>query len=52
MISIIKFLEENPLLLTVLKEEKMSLIGVTYLEQVSILEAFEEELCLRSRIWG
>lgn len=52
MIKIIKFLEENPYMLTLLKEKKIALIGVTFLEQQSILEAFEEELCLKSRIWG
>lgn len=52
MIKIIRLLEENPSLLVLLKENKLCLIGVTALEQQSILEAFEEDLCLMSRIWG
>ncbi|MFJ8511663.1 competence pheromone ComX [Lysinibacillus xylanilyticus] len=52
MIKLISLLEENPLLVNLLKENKLSLIGVTELEQQSIVAAFEEELCLVSRIWG
>lgn len=52
MIKIISFLEENPSLLNLLKENKISLIGVTELEQQSIVEAFEEKICLVNRIWG
>ena len=52
MIKIIHLLGEDPSLLNLLKEKKLSLIGVTELEQQSILEAFDEELCVESRIWG
>lgn len=51
MINMIRFLEQNPTLVTLLKEKKASLVGVTALEQQAILESFEEELCLNNRIW-
>ncbi|WP_107951124.1 competence pheromone ComX [Lysinibacillus parviboronicapiens] len=51
MINMIQFLEQNPTLVTLLKEKKASLVGVTELEQKAILESYDEELCLNNRIW-
>lgn len=44
MIKIIQFLIATPSLVTLLKEDKLSLIGVTKLEQQAILEAFTEQV--------
>ncbi|MET4560548.1 competence pheromone ComX [Lysinibacillus parviboronicapiens] len=51
MINMIQFLEQNPTLVTLLKEKKASLVGVTELEQKAILESYDEEFCLNNRIW-
>ncbi|EON72111.1 hypothetical protein H131_14243 [Lysinibacillus sphaericus OT4b.31] len=48
----IQFLEQNPTLVTLLKEKKASLVGVTALEQQAILESYEEDLCLDLRLWN
>ena len=42
MINMIQYLEKNPSLLTLLKENKASLVGVTEIEQKAILESFDE----------
>lgn len=52
MIKVMQFLEKNPSLVALLKEQKASLVGVTALEQKAILESFEEELYLGNGIWG
>ncbi|AVK83465.1 competence protein ComX [Lysinibacillus sp. B2A1] len=51
MINMIQYLEKNPSLLTLLKENKASLVGVTELEQKAILDSFEEDVCLENGIW-
>jgi len=52
MINMIQYLEQNPKLVTLLKEKKASLIGVTALEQKAILDSFDEELNLENRLWN
>jgi len=47
----IQYLEQNPTLVTLLKEKKASLIGVTALEQKAILDSFDEDVCLENRVW-
>lgn len=47
----IQYLEQNPTLVTLLKEKKASLIGVTELEQKAILDSFDEDVCLENRVW-
>jgi len=51
MMNMIQFLEQNPSLVTLLKEKKASLVGVSKLEQKAIIESFDEELHMKSRIW-
>lgn len=51
MINMVQYLEQNPSLVTLLKEKKASLIGVTELEQKAILDSFDEDVCLESTIW-
>ncbi|MEQ6853631.1 competence pheromone ComX [Lysinibacillus capsici] len=51
MINMIQYLEQNPTLVTLLKEKKASLIGVTELEQKAILDSFDEDVCLENRVW-
>jgi len=52
MINVIQYLEKNPSLLTLLKENKASLVGVTELEQKAIITSFDnEETCLESGLW-
>ncbi|MCL1700680.1 competence pheromone ComX [Lysinibacillus sp. Bpr_S20] len=48
MINAIQFLEQNPSMVTLLKEKKASLLGVTELEQKAILDSFDEEVRLES----
>lgn len=52
MINMIQYLEQNPSLVTLLKEKKASLIGVTDLEQKAILDSFDEELNVENRLWN
>ncbi|ACA41054.1 hypothetical protein Bsph_3568 [Lysinibacillus sphaericus C3-41] len=47
----VQYLEQNPSLVTLLKEKKASLVGVTELEQKAILDSFDEDVCLESTIW-
>ncbi|KOS60590.1 competence pheromone ComX [Lysinibacillus agricola] len=51
MINMIQFLEQNPSLVTLLKEKKASLVGVTELEQKAILESFDGDLRIGNGIW-
>ena len=51
MIKMVQYLEQNPSLVTLLKEKKASLIGITELEQKAILDSFDEEYCSQSLIW-
>ena len=52
MIKVMQYLEQNPSVVALVKEQKASLVGVTALEQNAILESFEEDVCLENRIWG
>ncbi|MGG2055543.1 competence pheromone ComX [Lysinibacillus pakistanensis] len=52
MINMIQFLEQNPSVVSLLKENKASLIGITELEQKAILDSFNEELCIENRLWN
>ncbi|MDM5234341.1 competence pheromone ComX [Lysinibacillus pakistanensis] len=52
MINMIQFLEQNPSVVSLLKEKKASLIGITELEQKAILDSFDEELCIENRLWN
>ena len=52
MINMIQYLEKDPSLLTLLKENKASLIGVTELEQKAIIASFDDnETCLETGLW-
>lgn len=48
MINVIQYLEQNPSLITLLKEKKASLVGVTELELKAIIETFDDEVRLES----
>ncbi|QDP99234.1 competence pheromone ComX [Lysinibacillus fusiformis] len=52
MINMIQFLEQNPSMVTLLKEKKASLVGVTALEQKAILDSFDEDVCLENGLWA
>ncbi|AHN23548.1 competence protein ComX [Lysinibacillus sphaericus] len=52
MINVIQYLEQNPALVSLLKEQKVALIGFSATEQQAILDSFEEELCLQQTIWN
>ncbi|MCM0624988.1 competence pheromone ComX [Lysinibacillus sp. OL1_EC] len=52
MINVIQYLEQNPSLVTLLKEQKASLVGVSSVEQSAILEAFNGEMNTESDIWN
>ncbi|PAD23146.1 competence pheromone ComX [Terribacillus saccharophilus] len=52
MINIVQFLEKNPSILELLKEKKVSLLGVTELETRSILESYEKDLSTKSMLWA
>ena len=52
MINMIQFLEQNPSVVSLLKENKASLVGVTELEQKAIITSFDEdETCLETGFW-
>ena len=51
MINMIQYLEQNPALVTLLKEKKASLIGMTELERKAILDSFDENVCSQDLIW-
>lgn len=51
MINMVQYLEQNPSLVTLLKEKKASLVGVTELEQKAILDSFDEDVCLENGLW-
>jgi len=51
MINMIQYLEQNPSMVTLLKEKKASLLGVTETEQKAILDSFDEEYSSESLIW-
>jgi len=51
MINMIQFLEQNPSVVSLLKEKKASLVGITELEQKAIVDSFDEDVCLESGFW-
>ena len=51
MINMIQYLEKNPSLVSLLKEKKASLVGVTELEQRAIVDSFDEDVCLENGLW-
>lgn len=51
MMSMIQLLEKNPTLVTLLKEKKASLVGVTEQEQKAIIDSFDEELGSEWGLW-
>ena len=51
MIKIIQFLNKNVNIVELLKENKVSLVGVTETETQAILEAFDEKLCAKIIYW-
>ncbi|ODV57763.1 MULTISPECIES: competence pheromone ComX [Lysinibacillus] len=51
MINMVQYLEQNPSLVTLLKEKKASLVGVTELEQKAILDSFDEDVRLENGLW-
>ena len=51
MINMIQYLEQNPSLVTLLKEKKASLIGISALEQKAILDSFDEDVRLENGLW-
>ena len=52
MMNVIQYLQQNPGLVTLLKDQNASLIGVTSVEQEAILEAFSGEIVSESEIWN
>ena len=52
MIKFIQYLQENIQILELLKEKKVSLVGVNEIETMAILEAFNEEFCPQQPVWG
>lgn len=52
MIKVMQYLEQNPALVELLREKKVSLIGVNDLEVQAIVEAFDDELLLESPLWN
>ncbi|MGG2056799.1 competence pheromone ComX [Lysinibacillus pakistanensis] len=52
MMNVIQYLEQNPALVTLLKEQKASLIGISAVEQKAILDAFNNEIDLEGGIWN
>ncbi len=52
MIKFIQYLQENTQILELLKENKISLVGVNELETKAILEAFNGAVCQKQPIWG
>lgn len=52
MINVIQHLEKNHELVTLIKEQKASLIGISAMEQKAILDSFEEIGCLENVFWN
>lgn len=52
MINVIQYLEQNPSLVALLKEQKAALIGVSSTEQKAILESFIGDMNAESEIWN
>ncbi|MFF2796182.1 competence pheromone ComX [Lysinibacillus xylanilyticus] len=51
MMNVIQYLEKNPHIVALLKTQKVSLIGISPLEQKAILDAFSSEIELISEAW-
>ena len=49
--ELIQYLIENPNLIVLLKEKKISLIGVSEVEQQAIIEAFNEPIYIGGNGW-
>lgn len=49
--KLIQYLIENPNLIMLLKEKKISLVGVSALEQQAIIDAFHEPMHFRGVMW-
>ncbi|MGN4123896.1 competence pheromone ComX [Lysinibacillus sphaericus] len=52
MIKVIQYLEQKTVLVTLLKDQKASLIGESFVEHQAILDAFSGEIDLESEIWN
>lgn len=52
MIKAMQYLEQNPALVELLREKKVSLIGVNDSEVQAIVEAFDDELRLENPLWN
>lgn len=52
MIKFIQYLQENNGILELLKQNKVSLVGVNPNEQKAILEAFDEKISKGNGIWS
>ncbi|ETT84091.1 competence pheromone ComX [Viridibacillus sp. FSL R5-0477] len=51
MMKFIQYLQENPAFIQLLKDNKLSLVGVTSLQQKAIVEAYDNDVCLGSLGW-
>ncbi|MDM5250612.1 competence pheromone ComX [Lysinibacillus sp. G4S2] len=51
MMHVIQYLEQNPSLVALVKDQKASLIGISSVEQKAILDAFNGVIDLESEIW-
>ncbi|WP_285397313.1 competence pheromone ComX [Lysinibacillus sp. fls2-241-R2A-57] len=51
MMHVIQYLEKNPDLVSLLKAQKVSLIGISSEEQKAILDAFSGVIDLESEAW-
>lgn len=51
MSKMIQYLMENPNILKLLKERKLSLIGVSAVEQQAIIESFNEPIYIKNNGW-
>lgn len=51
MIKAMQYLEQNPGVLELLREKKVSLIGLNDSEEKAILESFDEDVRLENGLW-
>ncbi|MBG9455471.1 competence protein ComX [Lysinibacillus sphaericus] len=51
MIYVIQYLENNPELVSLLKAQKASLVGISSVEQKAILDAFSCDIEWKSEAW-
>lgn len=52
MIKVIQYLEPKSVLVTLLKDQKASLIGMSFIGKKAILDALSGEIDLESDIWN